>query len=245
MALAFPISGTHKGIPYYAFFPYYPKRYEVDDDLDYYRYIIYRFKDGQHSGGISWILAQFLEEILAKEHSIDGSWWLCIVPSSTKEKTQSRFQSFCDRFCSLTNLNDGYDLIYNTVDRSPKHITNEQVDIFDYIKIGNVKNKDILLFDDVFTSGKSFKRIAKKLKKKGASSVVGMFLAKTCHVNPFARKEIKYCTLHLYGKVKINDIDQGEAYFMPEEEEQEEKKKGPAYLDSQYTGWDDLDDLPF
>ena len=39
--------------------------------------------------------------------------------------------------------------------------------------------KNVLLFDDVITSGTSFKQVAAKLLETGAKSVTGVFLAKT------------------------------------------------------------------
>lgn len=41
------------------------------------------------------------------------------------------------------------------------------------------KGKNVLLFDDVITSGGSFKQVAAKLLETGAKSVIGIFLAKT------------------------------------------------------------------
>ena len=42
-----------------------------------------------------------------------------------------------------------------------------------------IKGRHVLLLDDVFTTGESFRQLQRKMKQLGALSVIGVFLGKT------------------------------------------------------------------
>lgn len=98
-----------------------------------------------------------------------SKWWLCIIPASTKEKTETRFKIFCDTLCDKTELKNGYLLLSNKSDREAAHLTEDRrlVNIIDSINFGDVRGKKILLFDDVYTTGRSFLEVARKLSRLG------------------------------------------------------------------------------
>lgn len=170
----------HKdGFYYFYYLTYYPKRFKVSKIYEEIRSFIYDFKDGKENKEIAESISKDIESLnLCKPLS---KWWLCIIPASSKNMTEIRFKKFCDFFCSETSINNGYSLLRNKIDRQQIHLQDERtsVNILDSIDIWDVKGKNILLFDDVYTTGRSFLTIARKLKSLGAIDVVGLFLGKT------------------------------------------------------------------
>lgn len=169
------------GFTYYYFLAYYPVRYEVPEKYEFRRKIVWSFKDGHSSIQTA---DMFLDYLYYLNLSLPiNNWWLCIIPASTRSKTEIRFKRFCDRFCDKTVINNGFSLITNRYDRLPKHLQDAEgrnaIDILETIDFGNVRGKKILLFDDIYTTGKSFLIVARKLKALGAREVKGIFLGKT------------------------------------------------------------------
>lgn len=212
MANNYPVGGTHRGWPIYAYLPYYPKRYSVPDTLDNCRQIVYDFKNGKTSRSIGQILADFTNDIIKKRDPVQSDWWLCIIPASAEWKTRKRFSSFCEAFCQGTGVCNGYDLIYNEQDRDPNHTAEVKVSVLDYIGFGDVQGKSILLFDDVLTTGRSFRAIANRLMELGAERVVGIFLGLTCHLDALSPHNAEYSTLNVYISTKLQQIKPDQNY---------------------------------
>lgn len=164
---------------YYYYFAYYPTRFTVSEELKKVRKIIWNFKDGKSSKEIASAFCEDLEHLNLETPLT--KWWLCVIPASTKEKTELRFKTFCEKYCELTKINNGYSLIINKADRNAVHLQEVRgsVNILDSIDFANVKGKSILLFDDIYTTGKSFLKVARRLKALGANDVIGLFLGKT------------------------------------------------------------------
>lgn len=173
-------------LPYYYIHDYYPKnKYGtemdeiVDDTIIEVRELIYNFKDGRNSSEI----ASLIYDALVREKRNDLNSCLCIIPASKPEKTQIRFKEFCDILSSKLNVMNGYDAITAKLYKAIKGFSGkdeERVSKIDYFifKEKIFQGKDILLFDDIRTSGSSFKQTAKRLLELGAKSVTGIFLAK-------------------------------------------------------------------
>ena len=72
-------------------------------------------------------------------------------------------------------------LITSKFDRNAAHLSEDRntVEILDAIDFVSINGKKILLFDDIYTTGKSFLKVARKLKTLGALEVVGLFMGKT------------------------------------------------------------------
>jgi len=161
------------------YLPYYPTRYNVSSELNDFRKVVFDFKDGSNSNQIGNSLGKDISSLNLTPNLND--WWLCAIPASTHSKTVARFNQFATTFCSNSNINNGYNLLTNKYDRADKHTATDRnlVDVLDSISFGNIAGKKILLFDDVYTTGKSFRNVADELLSLGATSVAGLFLAKT------------------------------------------------------------------
>jgi len=178
-----PIYGSKGGFPYVAILPYYPTRYDVSDkeELEIAKRVVWGFKDGQNSKGIAESLAESLFNCDDAYISNTKDWLLCIIPASTQEKTRIRFETFVRVLSDRSGLQNGFNCLYSIGERESKHLIEDRnsVQIMDHIAIKDVQGKKVLLFDDVYTTGRSFLKVANALKANGASEVKGFFLAKT------------------------------------------------------------------
>lgn len=103
-----------------------------------------------------------------------------VIPASTRERHEQRFKDFSATSSRLLSITNGYDAITITHDRE------EYKGLKDKDKTANlhfnetaIRNRHILLFDDLLTSGTSLYQVSRKLLACGAHSVTGIFLAKT------------------------------------------------------------------
>lgn len=116
------------------------------------------------------------------------NWLICSIPShdqiSPKENNMDNFLIYC-RFSS--NMHHVHSLIYRKYATPKKHIGKEygertiEKDYDSYIlrKDINVKGKNIIIFDDITTSGSSMLAARQFLKDNGANKVVCIALGKT------------------------------------------------------------------
>lgn len=109
------------------------------------------------------------------------------VPSSAKRIKQRGYnqaQEMAEHFCKLVDLPCMELLIKSRETAHQTDLTREQrlenlIDSFAVKDKWQVKGKDILIIDDVFTTGSTMSSCAKTLKKAGAAKVYGLTLAKT------------------------------------------------------------------
>ncbi|MBO8161027.1 MAG: RecQ family ATP-dependent DNA helicase [Thermosipho sp. (in: Bacteria)] len=142
------------------------------------RQIIYKFKDGEKE--VIENFANIISRLLVKIKE-DPETVFCVIPASTKRATKLRFKKFSKIVSKNLLIKNGFSYIKNKKNRLPKHLSGNVEDILEYLEINSKKIKDkiIILFDDILTSGKSFLKIANTLKAYGAKDVIGVFLAKT------------------------------------------------------------------
>jgi len=158
--------------------PYLPVRYQVTAVEQAARNLIFSFKDGVNTVQVADTIAiAILRSFSAQELS---EMVLVIVPASTKTKNESRFLRFCEIVCVKTGLINGYNAIKPLSDREAfkgQTGVNKTANlIYDPVFITRRK---ILLFDDVMTTGASFKQNSQLLIQNGAQQVTGLFLART------------------------------------------------------------------
>lgn len=112
---------------------------------------------------------------------------LVCIPSSTQSVNNIRYRDFSTMICDKLNMTNGYQHIRVSEDGDAKHIggiKKAQLEIDDDF----FREKFVLLFDDVITSGKSIENIKLKMEKAGAFVIGGFSIGKTMHkrqgVNP-------------------------------------------------------------
>lgn len=181
-------SQVNDNFKWFAIWNYYPKNRFSDEDISEIdlqnRLLTFEFKNGTHPKKFAQIFANAILKLFSEnqfQQEIEN-YTLVIIPASNKFKTDFRFKDFCENLTELTGLINGFDIISNSdISRDPIHQSvNRDIDLRNYIKINNnIKNKRILVIDDVRTKGRSSKIIFELLKENGAQEVIFMCLAKT------------------------------------------------------------------
>lgn len=110
---------------------------------------------------------------------------ICYVPLFGKREKQRGYnqsRELADKLSKLVNLEVCHDIIRTRDTPTQTKLTRKQrqenvKDCFKLINPSQFKNKNILLIDDVFTTGSTTNEISKILKKAGASKVFVLTLA--------------------------------------------------------------------
>lgn len=167
------------GFLYRYIMKYYPKKYNVSEDFCNCRDVIYHFKDGGYEDVMNFGILK--NDFISNYLSFDSSWWLSVIPASSIINNTERNKEFVKDFSSELGIHNGFELITPITDRDSIHesVDNRCIDRLSNLGFGEVRGKKILLFDDVYTTGKSFVSIARELKRRGALNVYGLFLGKT------------------------------------------------------------------
>lgn len=102
------------------------------------------------------------------------------VPASTRERHQRRFASFCLHLSHRLGVEDGFRAVWIEEDREQQKGSTGPRSL-DGVKFNKkyVAGKDILLVDDILTTGGTFTAVKRRLEKAGAASVTGIFLGRT------------------------------------------------------------------
>ena len=159
---------------------YLPVRYQANAQQLADRQTCYNFKDGYLNDEVK---SGFLNKIQEITNGEKTGWAICFIPASTKSKTQTRYKKLAEAIQAA-----GYEVainaIYNEHDHEAGHLTGKTgnpIEGFGFNTSG-IAGKKIIVIDDIITRGKTFQMVAEKLMAMGATTVTGLFLAKT--INP-------------------------------------------------------------
>ncbi|MBD5231849.1 MAG: phosphoribosyltransferase [Bacteroidales bacterium] len=132
----------------------------------------YFFHDFQH------VLSHFFGNQISKLTFVT-------LPASTKMDTDRRFESFSKFICSELNMTNGFDHIHIIKDglskNSPNNTSGRSIPAELTLDEEFFKNKFVILFDDVITSGATLERFRKRLEAAGAFVIGAISLGKTKH----------------------------------------------------------------
>lgn len=141
---------------------------------------VFNFKDGKHSPILPIILAY---HIYVKYGDLlkQGNVCLCIIPSSTAQRSQDRFRSLTREISTLLGIEDGYEYITRKVDRlDSREQIKSKIDVLQGVEFSKeLAGKQVILLDDVLTMGTSVLKFNQHLKQVGVKSVQNIVLAKT------------------------------------------------------------------
>ena len=168
---------------YFAIFEYFPvNRYKAGDlkleDLNN-RGTLYDFKDGRNVKYSSDLFASALINYFGRESLKQKT--LIIIPAASKEKTEIRFKEFCILLSEYTQMENGYDYLVNIKNREAANkggSRNYEPEEFLQLK-GNIFGKDVLILDDVRTSGRSSDNIYNFLNMQNPKSITFCYMART------------------------------------------------------------------
>ena len=153
------------------FLKYYPARIKnVGEDAIAAREIVWAFKDARDNAFEK--VAEMTAEHLKKEYGdkLKNMAFVC-VPTSNKDHYATRFGEFCKRVSELSGVENGFPHIVIMQSRMAVHehrhgkkkceVKPQLVD-FD---VRYFKGKDVCVFDDVVTTGKSYANFANMLEE--------------------------------------------------------------------------------
>lgn len=176
-----PFLGNKGGFGIMAIWPYLPTRFAAPEKFAELNNKILAFKNGIGAEAIADEIIGY-SNILLQNLGVAEEWTLAVIPASNQMKTNRRFKGFANHLCLNLGFFNGFDLIKATGFRIERklQVDRDSVNILQHLSFDNsVKGKKILLFDDVYTSGKTFELISHKLIALGAKDVFGLFLSKT------------------------------------------------------------------
>ena len=132
---------------------------------------------------------KYFENIIV--NIIFNYFWCCdlivpIPPSSSMFDVYSN-KIICLSLNSLNIIKYKQDILKRSMSSAPSHITNKRdiAHILDSVKIINnnhIKDKKIILFDDIITTGNTSSIIKNMLISRGACSVIRLFLGRTINL---------------------------------------------------------------
>ena len=180
--VTFEIETSLNDYKYFAIYQYYPIRhgYNLPDyDLDNRRHV-FNFKDGINPDFYADLFASALFNKFGRLNLKNK--YLLIVPASNKNSTERRFKRFSEILCNYTGFTNGYNYLINkNIDRIPSHNGGvRNYNPSDFLEIrGNITGKDLIIIDDVRTSGRSSNNIYSFLKTQNPQSITFCYLGRT------------------------------------------------------------------
>lgn len=181
--ISFLNHGFKKECEYYSLYDYYPKnKYSnAPSEVVNHRNMMYEFKEGKSSIKVANLISSVLYNKLHGTKWIENDCVLMIIPASSNINSELRFKEFCEKVTNNLCITNGYEDIKRAVDRKKMHDLGHNISRvrgLDF-NIAQIKDKNIILFDDLTTQGKSLSEIKEKLIKLGALDVLGVFLAES------------------------------------------------------------------
>lgn len=145
--------------------------------------LIFRFKEGGHCGMLVAKIVSLCMKNISYYNSPEKTI-LIPIPASTRERQRKRFPVLCYHLSKWLNVRDGFQTIWIEEEREQMKGTSHK----DVVSNLSIKRRDIngmhvILFDDILTTGQSFKQLKRRMIDLGAKSVTGIFLGKTVWLN--------------------------------------------------------------
>lgn len=185
-------------IPNYPFFLfpiyiYYPQGSSVATDYDKkIQKFIWNFKDGGLTNGIKDSNSSVLEECVEMVKSIlictfgeeeCKKLTLICVPPSSKLRYIKRYRKFSEILESKLGINNGFEYIHFISDVTPKHLGGSGKPT---VSISSqIEGKNVIVFDDVYTTGNTIHQFCKLISEKGANVLGAIVLGITQHKKNF------------------------------------------------------------
>ena len=110
---------------------------------------------------------------------------LVCIPSSKRIVTERRYKDFSEKLCKESGMMNGYNHISVIYDGDAKHLGGSNSAQYS-INSSFFKDKYIILFDDVITSGRSMETFKYLLQNAGAIVICGISIGKTKHDRQFS-----------------------------------------------------------
>lgn len=140
--------------------------------------LVFRFKEGKQSALVAKLFSlaimrmPFIKEL---KNPI-----LIPIPAATRERNIERFARFNYLLSKRLKIEDGFKATWIREDREQFKGKKDQDKLSNLNFIEKyIRGKDVILVDDIITTGDSFVQMKRKLEMMGADSVIGIFFGKT------------------------------------------------------------------
>jgi ATP-dependent DNA helicase RecQ len=166
---------------------YLPTRYAATSSQEQDRHSVYNFKNGYCSDQIFNAFVNFINSKVGYNKS---QYVICFIPASTDWKTTRRYSDLARRLQSTTGVRATLSAITREEDKESGYLNGKIGNPIDGLGFDSSEfhGKNVILIDDVITRGRTFVLTANELINRGASDVIGLFVAKT--INPDWNREI-------------------------------------------------------
>ena len=169
---------------------YYPTTSNVNQTSDIWndRRMVWNFKnnpekvyDEENEKAVEWVVKQ-AEEIIVTTFGKENAQYVTFVciPASSQEMTERRYKAFSEKLCKVTGMINAFNHLKVTRAKAEKHTGGSSFsqDMLEFDK-NFFKDKYVLLFDDVITSGSSMKSFKSKLQELGSTVIGGISIGRT------------------------------------------------------------------
>ncbi len=169
---------------------YYPTTSKVNESSDIWndRRMVWNFKnnpekvyDEENAKAVEWATLQ-AKEIIETTFGKENAKYITFVciPASSQEMTERRYKTFSENLCKATGMIDSFNHIKVSHAKTEKHTGGSSFsqDMLEYDK-DFFKDKYVLLFDDVITTGSSMRSFKSKLQEFGSVVIGGMSIGRT------------------------------------------------------------------
>ena len=163
----------------YYLLDYLPSRYRKPTPAqEAARQLAFKFKRGDCPGTIIKGLAACINQHKGTNTVV------CSVPASARDRTLRRYNTLGANLTRMTGVPFSFTAISKVTDSQPGHIAGRSSDPAAGFRFDAdfFSGKDVILLDDILTSGNTMGSTARRLIERGARSVVGLVLART--INP-------------------------------------------------------------
>lgn len=187
-------------IPCFSLYNYYPVNcgWEADEDEWDVRNTVWDFKANpnrpqteyeirtRHQNAVNKVMPDILKLL---NHTFGScrlsQLTLVCIPSSKRVVTERRYKDFAVELCRKTGMSNGYNYVSVISDGEAKHMGGTSSAQYS-IDTSYFKDKYIVLFDDVITSGRSMESFKRQLEIAGAIVICGISIGKTRHERQYS-----------------------------------------------------------
>ena len=141
--------------------------------------IVLNFKEGIYDDDT---MLWFRQKVWSLSKGDDYGWAVCFMPCHNSKTQKKRFSKLADYLRKTTRVKVCFPFSY-AEDRLPSHLNGKtEIDIMDIaINQEEIYTNNLILIDDIITTGQLFNQTAAQALRMGANSIHGLFLAKTIH----------------------------------------------------------------
>lgn len=179
------------GIKYFYLYNYYPLTcdFSVTQEEWYIRKLIWDFKYKPDKTNMEAHKAAVLRIFLLLRDFLEATFknktseltFVCI-PASTSLINEIRYKMFSEMLCECLQMTNAFSKVQIIRDKVEKRLGGTKLNIENLAFDDKFfKDRNILLFDDVVTSGDSMRKFDIKMKELGANVVGGISIGKTKH----------------------------------------------------------------